>query len=303
MKESVFMPVINQDFELHYWSKKYQSHNYSMKPDESAENYSEIEPLFRLHSHDAMEILVILGGGCEFFCEGSTYSLTKGDIVVIPPYAVHQATVKDFDNYERIVSMVSNPLLEEFLSISPAMKESTVDLKTHHSFLIHLPAKNVKEITTIFQELSERKKAKEKEHHSFAVHYLLFQALQIILNTKSDESIIHDESEKDQRLVSIIEYIETHLTDPDLNLNNISNHFHLSKYYFSHYFKNNMNVSFYRYVLLKRLATAVTMIRKNETSIEEIAAKCGFQDYSSFYRLFKKEYNVSPKRLQKGYRS
>mgnify|MGYP001397560732 CR=1 FL=1 len=295
MIESVFMPVLNQDFELYYWSKKYQSHEF---PDRATQNYSEIEPLFRLHSHDAMEILVFLGGKCEFFCEGKTYSLTKGDIVVIPPYAVHRATVEDFANYERIVSTISNTLMNEFLSISPTLKENIDHHQTHGSYVVHLQSNNLKVVTSILQELSERRK-KVEGNYSFALHYLLFQSLQVIMNPESSSPIINEENKKDKRLVDIIEYIESHLTDPDLSLETIAKHFHLNKYYFSHYFKNNMDVPFYRYVLLKRLAIAVTMIKQNENSIEEIASKCGFQDYSSFYRQFKKEYNLSPKKLQK----
>ena len=73
----------------------------------------------------------------------------------------------------------------------------------------------------------------------------------------------------------------------------------MNKYYFSHYFKERMNLPFYRYVSLKRLSMALDMIKQNQLPMEQIAVKCGFLDYSSFYRLFKKEYMVSPKNLQK----
>ncbi|MEH7224471.1 AraC family transcriptional regulator [Bacillus sp. JJ1566] len=301
MKESTFMPVLNEDFEVYYWSKKYQSHEWVRKPDKSLENYSEIEPLFRLHSHDAMEVLVFLGGECEFFCEGQIYSLTKGDVVIIPPYAVHKAEVSDFDNYERIVSTISKSLLAEFLSISPDMSDSIIYHKTLGSYVVHLHSKNLKEVLSLYQEISNRIKV-NSDAYSFALHYLLFQAMQIILNPESSEPKNSKSSDADQRLNLIIEYIDKHLTDPEMNLDNVSSHFHLNKYYFSHYFKNHMKVPFYRYVLLKRLATAVALIQQNELSIEEIATKCGFQDYSSFYRLFKKEYNLSPKNLQKEFR-
>ncbi|MEH7237720.1 AraC family transcriptional regulator [Bacillus sp. JJ1562] len=301
MKESTFMPVLNENFEVYYWSKKYQSHDWGRPPDKSSENYSEIEPLFRLHSHDAMEVLVFLGGECEFFCEGQVYSLTKGDVVIIPQYAVHKAEVSDFDNYERIVSTISKSLLAEFLSISPYMSDRINYHKTQGSYVVHLQSENIKEILSLFQDISNRLKVNSGPN-SFALHYLLFQALQIILNPASSEPTNSLSSDADQRLNSIIEYIENHLTDPEMNLDNVSSHFHLNKYYFSHYFKNHMKVPFYRYVLLKRLATSVALIKQNELSIEEIATKCGFQDYSSFYRLFKKEYNLSPKNLQKEFR-
>jgi transcriptional regulator GlxA family with amidase domain len=45
------------------------------------------------------------------------------------------------------------------------------------------------------------------------------------------------------------------------------------------------------------------MIKQKQIPIEKIAVKCGFPDYSSFYRLFKKEYNLSPKNLQRDYKN
>ncbi|MED4056950.1 AraC family transcriptional regulator [Niallia taxi] len=298
MKESIFMPVMNENFEIHYWTKTYQSSKAGLKPDESAENYSEIEPLFRLHSHDATEFLIFLGGECEYICEGKTYNLIPGDVVFISPYAVHKANVKDFETYERIVLNISEQLLADYLSVSPAMQESLNQHKATSSHIIHIHFDQLHEISSLLKDVSARK-LKDKEHHTFAVQYLLFQAIQVILNPSSSVPASKENSENDQRLLTIINYIETNLTNPDLNLDNVSNHFHLNKYYFSHYFKNNMKVSFYRYVLIKRLAIAVTMIKQNNISIEEIAKICGFQDYSSFYRLFKKEYNISPKNLQK----
>ncbi|MBM4764983.1 helix-turn-helix domain-containing protein [Bacillus sp. B15-48] len=302
MRESTFMPVMNEDFEIYYWSKHYQSHDWGRMPKEFLENYSKIEYLFRLHSHDAMEVLVFLGGECEFFCEGQTYSLTKGDVVIIPPYAVHWAKVSDFDNYERIVTTISKSLLGEFLSISPSLNDSLIYHKTQGSYVFHLHSENLKEILALFKEISAHRIKNNSGPHSFALHYLLFQALQIIFNPTNGKPTDNLRSDADKRFNAITKYIETHLTDSDMNLDNVSNHFHLNKYYFSHYFKNYMKVPFYRYVLLKRLAMAVPLIKQNELSIEEIATKCGFQDYSSFYRLFKKEYNVSPKNLQKEFR-
>ena len=38
---------------------------------------------------------------------------------------------------------------------------------------------------------------------------------------------------------------------------------------------------------------AKELIRQGETFIN-IAHKCGFQDYTSFFRAFKKEYNLTP---------
>ncbi|MFK9094455.1 helix-turn-helix domain-containing protein [Bacillus salipaludis] len=302
MKQSDLIPVINKGFEINYFSKKNQFHNWLNKYNESAEKFSQIESLFQLHRHDVLELLVFLDGECEFFCEGKTYSLRRGDVVVTPPYAVHKAIVKNFDTYERIIVSVSEHLMDDFLSSAPSMKENIVYQKTQGSHVLHLHSKKFQDIISLLHEMTHRIKNGE-DHFSFTLHYLLFQALQTIFDPASSTPNLNNKDELDQRFVSILEYIESHLTEPDLSLDNISNYFHLNKYYFSHYFKKNMNLPFYRYVSLKRLSFAVTMIKQNQLSIEEIALKCGFPDYSSFYRLFKKEYHLSPKKLQKEYKN
>jgi AraC-like DNA-binding protein len=302
MKQAALIPVINKGFEINYFSKKNQFYDRLKKYNESPEIFSQLEPLFRLHRHDALEILVFLDGECEFFCEGKTYSLKRGDVVVIPPYAVHKAIVKSPDSYERIIVSVNEHLMDDFISSSPSMKENIVYQKTRGSYLLHLHSKNFQDIISLLQELNDRIKNGE-DTFSFSLHYLLFQVLQVIFDPASNRPDLSNKDELDQRFVSILEYIESHLTEPDLSLENVSKHFHLNKYYFSHYFKKNMNLPFYRYVSLKRLSFAVTMIKQNQLSIEKIALNCGFPDYSSFYRLFKKEYNLSPKRFQKEYKN
>ncbi|WP_227937601.1 AraC family transcriptional regulator [Alkalihalobacillus deserti] len=300
MKQSVLIPVKSQDFEIYDFRKKNKFADLLKKHNESAESFAKLETLFRLHSHDVMEVLVFSGGECEFFCEGKTYSLRKGDVVVVPPYAVHKATVTNIDNYERTIIKVSGHLMRDFLSSSPSMKENIVYQKTQGSYVLHLDPKNFQDIISLLHEITYKIKNGE-ENYSFTLHYLLFQVLQDIFNPASSMPNLSQKDELDQRLVSILDYIESHLTEPDLSLDKVSNYFHLNKYYFSHYFKKNMNLPFYRYVSLKRLSFAVTMIKQNQISIETIALKCGFPDYSSFYRLFKKEYNLSPKNLQKEY--
>lgn len=301
MEQSVFIPIINQDFEIYYFGKNKQSPTISNKYNESAEQLSQLDAWFALHSHDVYEILVCLNGSCEFFCEGKTYSIEAGDIVVVPPYAVHKATVQDFDRYERIIVAISPTLMEDFMTSNPDMKEHIIQQKTNGSYATYLDSTSFSEATTYLKKIVHKIQTGE-DHFSFTLQYLLFQSLQRIYDPTSSKRNNQSYKKLDHRLASILEFIENHLTDPDLSLDNVADQFHLNKYYFSHYFKKHMNLSFYRYVTLKRLSIALNLIKQNEHSIETIALKCGFLDYSNFYRLFKKEFNRSPKNVQKEYR-
>jgi AraC-like DNA-binding protein len=45
---------------------------------------------------------------------------------------------------------------------------------------------------------------------------------------------------------------------------------------------------------------AKSLIKKN-ISFNQIYTMCGFNDYTSFFRAFKKEYNITPKEFQKAH--
>ncbi|WP_138415989.1 AraC family transcriptional regulator [Aquibacillus sediminis] len=298
MKQPNFLPVISQNFEIYHFTSLHSSHTWLKKHNESAKTFSEFNTLDQLHSHDVIELMVMIDGTCDFFCEGKVYSVNRGDVVFIPPYAVHKVTPHDSNNYERIIIKVNPHLMADFQASAPSLTEDFVFLKTQGSHVFHPNQQNFEDSVSLLHELINKIKD-GKEDYSFTLQYLLFQVMKIIFHPSSKSPDLHHTKDLDQRLTAILSYIETHLTDTDLNLVNISNHFHLNKYYFSHYFKQHMNVSFYRYVSLKRLSLAMTKIKQNKDSIETIAVQCGFTDYSSFYRLFKKEFTLSPKTLQK----
>lgn len=54
-----------------------------------------------------------------------------------------------------------------------------------------------------------------------------------------------------------------------------------------------MNIPIRKYVIKKRLILAHSKILKGELS-SVAAIECGFNDYSGFYRQYKKMYDITP---------
>lgn len=296
MKETHFLPLAIQDFEIYRAGKNIPEQVNLKKHYETG--HIAIEPFFQLHSHDVFEIFILENGECEYFCEGKTYALKKGDVMVIPPHTIHRALVKDFNQYERLLININPHLLLDFQYSSPILKENITFQKTNGNYMYRLDSKSFQRLVSLLNDII-KKMEEGKYIYSFTLQNLLFEALKVIFDPSISKQGLNINNRLDERLVSILEFIETHLTDKELSLDLVSENFHMNKYYFSHYFKKGMNLSFYRYVSLKRLSLALDMIKQNLLPMEQIAVKCGFLDYSSFYRLFKKEYMVSPKNLQK----
>ena len=82
------------------------------------------------------------------------------------------------------------------------------------------------------------------------------------------------------------------------SLDELAQRFYVSKYHLSHEFSKTMGISVYRYICLKRLLSARQMLL-NGMPAGEVYTKCGFKDYTNFYRAFKAEYGISPSEVSK----
>ena len=82
--------------------------------------------------------------------------------------------------------------------------------------------------------------------------------------------------------------------DKDLSNESLSQQFYVSKYYLMHKFKEHTGYTLHAYVQQKRLLHAKDLIQE-DVPVLKAASMCGFSDYSTFLRAFRKFYGISPK--------
>ena len=63
--------------------------------------------------------------------------------------------------------------------------------------------------------------------------------------------------------------------------------FHMSKSSLNKLFQKELNTTCHQYILKKRLALSIKLIRDN-VPLKNVATQVGFKDYSTFFRAFKK---------------
>lgn len=97
-------------------------------------------------------------------------------------------------------------------------------------------------------------------------------------------------------LYYIYKYIDT-----DINLDELASSFGVSKFHLHRLFKEQMGENIYQTIKSIRLQKASNLLITNQTStITEVANICGYSSQTSFIRVFKERFNMTPNAWRKG---
>ena len=96
------------------------------------------------------------------------------------------------------------------------------------------------------------------------------------------------------------DYILTHLEEPLPSTKDLSKMFGVNEFALKESFRNVLQTSIYQFYTDERLKKAYVLIQQTAIPLKEIAFMCGFNDYTNFYKSFKKKFSLSPSDIQRG---
>lgn len=245
------------------------------------------------HTHNYYEFYFFLNGEVSIWIEDTCYRLSTGDMILIPPHVHHHPDIHSAEEpYQRFIFWISEEYCNDLMSISPDYVYLMQHVKVSHEYVYHYDVIGFNmvqsKIIQLIEELHSDRFGKN------AKTALCVKDLLLYLNRTIYEKQHPNTPKEEQSLYqNLVLFIEDHL-DEELSLHQLANEFFVSKYHIAHIFKENVGLSIHQYIVKKRLAMCRDMILSH-TEISEAFLLCGFKDYSSFYRSFKKEYGMSPR--------
>jgi len=100
-----------------------------------------------------------------------------------------------------------------------------------------------------------------------------------------------------KRMLPSLDYMESYY-DRDINLDELAQISFISKYHYLRLFKAAFKITPHQYLLNVRMRRAKGLLEKSDLPVGEVARRVGFEELSSFSRLFYKKEGVWPGRYR-----
>ncbi len=106
-------------------------------------------PRIPAHTHNYYEVYIFLNGFVKIAIEDQIYNVKYGDIMLFPPYTIHQLLPASDDTrfeYRRIYMYITEPCLSSFdfngHSLLPPIQQAAQDKR----YLFHIPKEDFEQI-------------------------------------------------------------------------------------------------------------------------------------------------------------
>ena len=250
------------------------------------------------HHHAATEIILVLENNYYVTVNNIEYCLTPGDILFIPPHALH--TIKSTPGARFIMLIDFEPVksLMDVKACEPLFLMRTVCFRKEEDPEFYQTVRGyLDRITDLYFEAG-----------SMWELFIFSELLKLLADTakylfnrtagfsadKTRNSAVNYE-----KFAGLLNYVDTHYME-DLSLEWAADYAGFSKYYFHRLFAEYSGTTFRDHLESKRIQVAERLLSAGQgQTVSEIASAVGFNNASSFNRAFRKCTGMSPTQYRK----
>ena len=251
------------------------------------------------HSHDFVELVVILKGCGNFMIEDKVYQVGEGDLILLNPGTRHRSLRSPQEAEYQTECYIGFTDVE-----IRGCRKGELPLFKDCQRIVRMPEALKKEIFALCREME-----RESSHCEIGRYFMLKSCLirMICLIARFQKQEYEQEEKKryaaqyefksinKQYFVKkITEYMEEHYREK-ISLDQIAANMYLSSYYISKLFKSETGDTPINYLISLRMEKAKELLDTvPDCTIQNVAAAVGYEDAYHFSKLFKKYYGISP---------
>ena len=247
------------------------------------------------HWHNHFEMVLPDNGTCTVYVNGSSFFVSKTQLIIIPPGSLHSIFPQGPCDYCAIVAGES---LFEGLRTDPHISNVFSPFMSIGLYPpIVLSAQDIT-YTKCFGLVCElcRENIQKNGGYQARIKSLLVMLFSFIYDNLAENFFEKIKISDSTRLIkSSLDYIKLHYNER-ITVNDISEYCHLSIQHFSRLFKSLTGKTFVEYLTLFRLEQARKILIGTDIPIIQIPELVGFCNGNYFSRLYKKYYGSPPSR-------
>ena len=237
---------------------------------------------FPIHAHETPEVFFFISGKGSFLVEGTRYALSPGDILLMRPAETHKLLISPEVPYERVAIHFSAELFD---SLDGERRLTRPFFDRPLGQRNRYPASENPSLGRALADLSLTPGMERLQ----IISCLLEVLAKLAVIWEREKGPLEPEGGFSMRLVS---HVNAHLFE-EISLESVSEAFEKSVSQVGRCFRKATGTSLWEYVLLKRLLAARARIARGDAASDASVA-CGFNDYSAFYRAYKKRFGHAP---------
>lgn len=248
------------------------------------------------HKHVLWEVIFFIDGNCNHHILGKTFKPVNGDVFIVGPNHVHNIELLQEEHCHRDLYFTD----EQFRYVCSLFPDknlyenickSIVSVHLSNSTLNHI----VSQLKTIeIYDILASTSPSEKNAQNLELCLSVSQSiLSFLLGTYLLKDLSLSQTDHPAWLMDLLH----HLNRPEYfaqKPNEIIKNSGYSHSRFAELFKKHVGISLVEYMINKRLNYAADLLSTTNKSTLEISSLVGYDSYSCFVRLFKKQFNVSP---------
>ena len=265
------------------------THTAGLSAENSTISYPHQTPQFMLY--------YFIHGSGNIKIEGKNYHINDGDIIILNPSEMFCCSVDANKYHERIVLHFTDNMLNHFPKDCSNLYSPFLNRKKGASN--HISSEMVKKhgIDTIMKSLylSVQSSSSAKEILVLCKITELLCILREISEKADSQRTIN--STENTVINNVLEYLNNHFRE-EINIDTVAKEFNIDKSYLSHLFKDCVGTSVWSYVIFRRISYFNDIVNKG-VNIEQASRLAGFNNYSNFFRLYKKHTGITPTEYKK----